>query len=255
MSKPPLKYGSIQKALAELVSPSRAFGWLRGSARLLLERSADRRRSAVPQRQMLELLQQAGPAGPSVPEIKIDGSWLGRHAWNVKLHEAVFLAVLVKHMRAKRIFEIGTFDGGSTRILAEHAPAEAEVFTLDLPVEMFNATQSPDGMTGDRVGHRYKNSPAAHRVTQLRGDASTFDFTPYHRTIDLVFVDAAHDYPHGLIDTKTALNLIRPGGVIVWHDFEPYWHGLVHAICEATESNQSRMSRVGGTSMGMMIAG
>jgi Methyltransferase domain len=53
--------------------------------------------------------------------------------------------------------------------------------------------------------------------------------------IDLVFVDAAHDYPHGLADSRTALRLVRPGGVILWHDFNPQFPGLVHAIIEATD--------------------
>jgi predicted O-methyltransferase YrrM len=176
-----------------------------------------------------------------------------RHGWNVKLHEQVYLWAAVAGLRAKNIFEIGTFDGGSTRCLAEAAPDDAVVTTIDLPVEMFDQ-QDPESFDGTRVGEQYLSSPARQKIKQIRADATTFDFSPFNGTMDFVFVDAAHDYPHGLADSRTALKLAKPdGGVIVWHDFEPYWHGLVHAILEATTGHPLR--RLAGTSMAVLRMG
>jgi Methyltransferase domain len=80
------------------------------------------------------------------------------------------------------------------------------------------------------------------RIKQLFGNSLEFDFSPYERSIDLVFVDAAHDYPHGFPDSRTALRLVRPGGVVLWHDFIAHFPGLVHAIIEATAGLPLKLS-------------
>jgi hypothetical protein len=69
-------------------------------------------------------------------------------------------------------------------------------------------------------------------ITQIENDSpSARNNAPIaHR---LGFVGAAHDYPHGLADSRTALRLVRPGGVVLWHDFNAHFPGLVHAIIEA----------------------
>jgi len=68
--------------------------------------------------------------------------------------------------------------------------------------------------------------------------------------MDFVFVDAAHDHPNGLTDSTNALKMVKPGGIIAWHDFEPYWSGLVHAICDVTIGLPLR--RLAGTSMAVL---
>ena len=52
--------------------------------------------------------------------------------WNMDPMEQYFLAALASRRQPRTIFEIGTFDGSTTLLLARAAPA-AQVFTLDLP--------------------------------------------------------------------------------------------------------------------------
>lgn len=61
----------------------------------------------------------------------------------------------------------------------------------------------------------------AAKIVQLHGDSRTFDYESYARSIDLVFVNAGHTYDLVANDTRHALTLLRPGGVIIWHDFAP----------------------------------
>ncbi len=189
---------------------------------------------------------------PEFNSCKLDLSrdQVDRHGWNVKLHEEILLGQIAVVMNAKAIFEIGTFDGGTTRRLAEDSSSEAVIYTIDLPEDRFDATQGPEAFNGARVGEKYRNSPAASKVRQIRADTSSYDFSKFQGQMDFVFVDAAHDYPHGLKDSESALQIVKPGGVIVWHDFEPYWSGLVHAICEAT--NGLPLKRIAGTSMAIL---
>jgi predicted O-methyltransferase YrrM len=178
---------------------------------------------------------------------------LRRHAWNVRLDEQIFIGLAIQCLNAKRIFEIGTFNGETTRYMAEAAGPEAQVFTLDLPPDEFDSTQGPQNFTGTQVGEKYRNSPVSHRITQLLGDSTTFDYSPYIGRMDFVFVDAAHDYRNGLPDSRTALRLVRPGGVIFWHDFVPFWSGLVHGVIEGTRGHP--LKRLAGTTFAVLQAG
>ena len=171
----------------------------------------------------------------------------GRHAWNVRMDEEIMIRLAVATLKAKRIFEIGTFNGGTTLAMAQMTTPDARIRTLDLPPEEFDATQGPENFTGSQVGSKFHNTPQAPQITQLWGDSTQFDYSPYWNSMDFVFVDAAHDYEHGVVDSHTALKLARPGGVVFWHDFVPGWAGLVHGIKEAAASYE--LTRLAGTSM------
>lgn len=182
------------------------------------------------------------------PDINIYGIVdRGRHAWNVRMDEEIMIRLAVTTLKARRIFEIGTFNGATTWAMAQMAEPDAQIWTLDLPPEEFDATQGPENFSGSQVGSKFHNTPQAAQITQLWGDSTQFDYSPYWGNMDFVFVDAAHDYEHGVIDSRTALKLVRPGGVVFWHDFVPGWPGLVHGIFEAAASYQ--LTRLAGTSM------
>ena len=132
-------------------------------------------------------------------------------------------------------------------MLAEALPEEGRVWTIDLPPTDFDSTQSPDGFRGSQVGLAYRGSPAAVKITQLFGDSLEFDFAEFERFADIVLVDGGHEYEHGFSDTKTALRLVRQGGLVLWDDFEPYWYGLVGGICDAMGGRS--FGRLAGTSL------
>src|SRR6188768_1735878 len=52
---------------------------------------------------------------------------------NVSLYELFVINALVAQRAPLRIFEFGTFNGRTTLNLAANSPADARVFTLDLP--------------------------------------------------------------------------------------------------------------------------
>jgi hypothetical protein len=66
-------------------------------------------------------------------------------------------------------------------------------------------------------------------------------------------VDAGHEYANGINDTRTAFRLVAPGGIILWDDFQPYWHGLVRGIIEAAGPRRPR--RIAATSLGVYVNG
>lgn len=141
--------------------------------------------------------------------------------------EAWILAVLAKD--AKRLFEFGTCTGKTTWLWAANSPDDAKVFTLTLPPEQLTAYQSVDGDSPEArqlardescfSRFLYSGTPEERKVVQLYGDSKTYDEAELAGTMDLVFVDGAHAYSYVLSDSEKALRLVKPGGVVVWHDY------------------------------------
>jgi predicted O-methyltransferase YrrM len=229
------------KCLAMANSPGKGRAdFLRQWLKFPLTYQASKALEGVPVTTISELF-----AAENVWPVFVPAKSLDRHPWNIRLDEEILIGLIVQSLAARRIFEIGTFDGGTTRLLADKAGEGAQVFTLDLPEAEFDLQlrhweRNPSwlhlalALKRPELGMKFRGAAMESRIKQLLGNSLEFDFSPYERSIDLVFVDAAHDYPHGFADTRTALRLLRPGGVVLWHDFDPGFPGLVQAIIEAT---------------------
>ena len=88
-------------------------------------------------------------------------------------------------------------------------------------------------------GSRFRNTSWAEKIQQLVGDSASFDFSPYHGTVDLVFVDGSHAYPYVRNDTEVAFQLLKSeGGTIVWHDYDTTWPGVTQALNEYYDSDE-----------------
>src|SRR5262249_30065556 len=116
---------------------------------------------------------------------------------NQDLVGLVQLVSLARALAAKRIFEIGTLNGLTAFTLAANLP-EAHIDTLDLPagaVPELRLSES-DRHTVAAAPVRSSEGSEAERVVQHCGDSASFDFTSFHGTCDLVFVDGAHSYEY-----------------------------------------------------------
>ena len=137
---------------------------------------------------------------------------------SVSLLELGVIGSLIRRGRPMRLVEIGTLDGRTTLNMAANAPSGAHVYTLDLP--------------GLSSGAYFAGAPEAAKISQLRGDSATFDWSPFEGTVDFVFIDADHTYPFVTADSRRAVKLLREGrGTIVWHDYGTWeWPGATRAL-------------------------
>ena len=166
----------------------------------------------------------------------------------VSLYELFVICVVAKQIKAKRIFEIGTYEGNTTFNLALNTDPDAVIFTLDLP-NALTAQQSDLEIVnqyskGAVVGGRFKGEPVEVKIRQLRGDSLVFDFSPFFNSMDLVFIDGDHAYRYVRADTRNALRMLarknQGRACIIWHDCDYYsdvekvleeeLHGLYHRI-------------------------
>lgn len=172
--------------------------------------------------------------------------------------ELMIIAALTRRSHTARSFEIGTFDGRTTLIIALNQPAGSEVMTLDLPAadlaRTAKALEEDDRkyVLKAASGSRFRQRQTPARITQLYGDSAAYDFSPYRNAIDLMFVDGSHSYDYAKSDSQVAFSLVRPGGLILWHDYDtPYWPGVTRALNELYQQDRecSGLRHISGTSL------
>ena len=130
---------------------------------------------------------------------------------------------------AQNIFEFGTFTGKTTYLLAKNSPKTAKVVTLTLsPEEITTYTKSKEDNQKDTKAalqesifnqFYYSNTPVEHKVEQLFIDSKKFDERPYFKKFDLIFIDGSHAESYVESDSKKAFQMVKPGGVVLWHDY------------------------------------
>ncbi|OQA01079.1 MAG: hypothetical protein BWY70_00502 [Bacteroidetes bacterium ADurb.Bin408] len=127
--------------------------------------------------------------------------------------DIALLKALASKYHVGDYFEIGTWRGES---VANVASVVNQCTTLCLPDE----TLQQMNKTEDYIKSHGLFSKGIENITHLRGDSQTFDFSPYYKKFDMVFVDGDHHYHSVKNDTETAFKLIKnDSSIIVWHDY------------------------------------
>ncbi|NUQ01728.1 MAG: class I SAM-dependent methyltransferase [Armatimonadetes bacterium] len=165
----------------------------------------------------------------------------------INVLELLILTSLAAARQPRRIVEIGVAAGRTTINLAAQAP-QAEIIAVDLPPEAPEAADSagPDyrQLGLEQPGRLFLGQPAAERITLLLADSTRHDWSAYHGSVDLIFIDGAHDYQSVKADSENALAMLRPGGLIFWHDYS-WVEGVTRYLNELHQRRQ--LVWLGGT--------
>jgi predicted O-methyltransferase YrrM len=193
-------------------------------------------------------------------QISFAAEWRTRalREWLMDADDAV-LRYLFRNFRPHRHLEFGTWRGdGVLRCVEE---CDATVWTLnvlegesrpdgewaystqtdDQQVQSAQRTESLFTASGlwlrtdayGQIGRKYLDAGWGNRVCQIYCDSREWDTRNYPRGFfDTAFIDGGHSYDLVSNDTKRALELVRPGGLIMWHDYCPF--DDVTTACEST---------------------
>lgn len=176
--------------------------------------------------------------------------------WNMDPLERFCIGAIARLRQPATVFEIGTYDGATTLLLARAVPT-AQVYTLDLPPALYMppdaygyplAPSDPPG-SADEIGSKFRGTAEAERIIQLHGDSRTFDFSEYIGRMDLVLVDARHEYEFVNVDTENALRMAGDDGVVVWDDYDIRWPGVLQAVDEAADRHGEHIARIERTDL------
>lgn len=208
-----------------------------------------------------ERIDPAFQPGPFGPGRDAEVAFIGRGPYVVEGGtsdaEAWILAVLAR--RARCMFEFGTCTGKTAYLWARNAPDDARIVTLTLaPGERAQySAETTDDPTDVAFALKesafteflYSRSGVEHKVEQLFGDSKTLDTAPWEGQCDVVFVDGSHAYSYVVSDSEKALRLVRPGGLVLWHDYAGPRHanGVYRALNEL--ATRLPLSRIQGTTL------
>jgi len=162
--------------------------------------------------------------------------------------EMQILCRLVASVRPRRAFEIGTYWAISTANIVRNGAPGIEVWTLDNKNRFLDRPPDFPPIPEDGVHYLKANSLSVALPPGL------------YRSMDLVLVDANHRRMHVASDTRLALDLIAPGGMIVWHDVmeppEPYPSGgrALEVFEYLSTAFPETVSWITGTSLGVWWA-
>jgi caffeoyl-CoA O-methyltransferase len=120
--------------------------------------------------------------------------------------EAAFLRVMVQNIGAKRILEIGTFDGTSALAMAEALPDDGRIITCEINAGL--AALARKRASRHPQGHKLevRTGPALETLPQLSG--------PF----DLIFVDA--DTPNYVHYYHHAIGMLAPFGALLMDNMQ-----------------------------------
>lgn len=154
------------------------------------------------------------------PFSRIDG--------NLSCYELIVLASLIQELKPKRLLEIGTFNGLTTLHMAINAPEEAIIDTLDLlQIDPKTPYLDPEDIkyieSKEKSKKKYIHNP--QKIKEHYGNSLYYPFVSFDNP-DFIFIDGSHSYPMVKNDTEKSLNILKKGGVILWHDYTPDCPGV-----------------------------
>lgn len=128
----------------------------------------------------------------------------------------------VDQIKPQAMLEIGTANGGSLFALSQVCAPDAHIISVDLPrgefgggypmwkVPLYKSFAKP-GQRLDLVRGDSHADAVVEQVRQLLGG----------RSLDLLFIDGDHSYDGVRRDFESYRTLVRPGGIIAFHDISP----------------------------------
>lgn len=105
---------------------------------------------------------------------------------------------------SKRILEIGSYKGTTTKLMAENTGPDTRIFTLDI---------DPDH------GSAFRGTPEEAKITRIIGDSS-LENASKHAPYDFIFIDGDHGRKGAYRDSLVSLDVLSEDGVIFWHDYQ-----------------------------------
>lgn len=137
------------------------------------------------------------------------------------------LVALVRELRPAAVVEIGTASGGTLFLWTRLATPDATLVSVDLPWPW--ATEATEAATLEKLrsfrldGQRLQCFRKDSHAPETRRDVeAALD----GRDVDFLFIDGDHSYEGVKNDFLHYGPLVRPGGLIAFHDIVPHSEGL-----------------------------
>jgi hypothetical protein len=121
-------------------------------------------------------------------------------------HGSLIVSALAALLECERVFDFGTSDGETSRLLAHNLPG-AEIYSFET-----TPLARRDGAGGIPTA-------SGSAITRLYGNSETFNFSPYSGSVDLVHIDGAGRAGSLSPDSDAAFGMLSELGSIIWYGY------------------------------------
>jgi predicted O-methyltransferase YrrM len=164
----------------------------------------------------------------------------------LSLLESSILVSLLKMLKAKYVFEFGTYFGSTTKLFSQNTEYNSKIYTIDIdiskqePIISKIDIDNKEYLRNGKINDQYliyllkKKGPykinnqrnILKKIKLLKLDSNFLDVRKLKliNKFDLIFVDGGHDYETIMSDTKKSLLMRKKDSIIVWHDYKSKIH-------------------------------
>ena len=151
------------------------------------------------------------------------------------------LMKILSKLTPKTVLEIGTLNGGTLYLWTKAASPNATIISIDLPGGPFGG-----GYLRWRVPFYKSFGSACQKIYLIRADSHSE--TTLRRVerilggckVDFLFIDGDHSYEGVKSDFQMYAKLVKPGGIVAFHDIlpgPPEWVGDVPKFWDEVKQN------------------
>lgn len=144
-------------------------------------------------------------------------NWDSRSKRFMNPGELEVLITLIASVTPKAVLEFGINVGRTAQALLEYIPSIEHYVGIDVPMGYVTEKQVQRQEVPEVPGELVRDDP---RVTLMvvKGGSQALHAAdlPY---VDAAFIDGDHSRSGVENDTMLALQKVRPGGIVVWHDY------------------------------------
>lgn len=163
---------------------------------------------------------------------------------------------LFVELRPSRFIEIGCMYGWSLRHFIHYAPKGSKVLAIDLPV----AEDDPRAATQKYNREQLWPLWAAEKncvlhviadVSQKNSSLEQADVFFGQESVDFLFIDGGHTYDEVQSDFEMYGQLVRPGGVVAFHDIAEASYPGTRRLWEEVRSQAEYVEFISGPTAGI----
>lgn len=123
-----------------------------------------------------------------------------------------------------QVLEIGAFEGLSTLQMAMTATHVTTIDTFDGRGTVHQATDTAATFLAN-----VKATGLGHKILPIRGESAKV-MEKLEQVFDLIYIDGSHDYESVKADVDGARKILKPGGLLAFHDYDQNHPGVQRVV-------------------------
>ena len=137
-----------------------------------------------------------------------------------KRRDAECICIIAANSTASCL-DLGTSDGRSAYKMATNI-RNGKIHTVNILPEQYtgNGEAITHLLTREQIGIYFRERNVTN-IEQIYADTMTWQIPDSINNLSFVLIDACHDADFVYSDTKKIYDRVKPGGFILWHDFNP----------------------------------